>query len=186
MSMSRTIVRTAIATVLLAGVMAQAHASLITIATGGTGSVTPPGSPDSFTLNATTSTYNVPAGVPTTVNFQTGTFNAVYSPYDNVTFPFSFTENVTINGNTQSVLFTGGINVTYALDTLTFNTGAVQNFGGMSVQFQPLSLSVPANTQGGFRFTQQAIIKSVPEPATLGLLGLGLAAIGFSRRRKTA
>lgn len=186
MTMNRTLIRTAIVTALLAGMVSQAHASLITISTGGTGAITPSGSPDSFTLNASSNSVNVPGGVPTVVNFQTGSFNADYSPFNGVTFPFSFSENVTINGDTQSVLFTGGILVTYAVDTLTFNSGAVQNFGGMSVQFRPLSLSVPVTTAGSFRFTQQAIVKNVPEPATLGLLGLGLAAIGFSRRRKTA
>ena len=184
MAVSRILYRTALAAAVMLGVLEHAQAAPITITTLGVTLTTPAGSPDGFSLDPSTNTVNLPAAVPTVVGFQTGTFYAQYSPFNGVTFPFSFLENITINGDTESVAFTGGILVTNAVDTLTFNPGATRLFDGMSVLFEPLSLSVPANTQASFAFTEQAMVTSVPEPSTLGLLGLGLAGVGFFRRRK--
>jgi len=56
----------------------------------------------------------------------------------------------------------------------TFALGA----GAHSITMQ--FLGVIENGDGVF------IVREVPEPATLALLGLGLAGLGFARRRKTA
>jgi hypothetical protein len=185
MSKSQLLVRTAVLAALMACSVGQAQANTITIKTTASGPIVPAGSPDWITLNAGTHSFNVAPGVTTPVTFQTGYFDVSGSTLDGVTLPFSFVENVTINGNTEAVSFSGNVLVTYAQDTLTFNPGSAQSFAGGMVLFQPLSLSVPTNYIGDIPFSIQADIRSVPEPATLALIGLGLAGVGLLRRRKT-
>ena len=48
------------------------------------------------------------------------------------------------------------------------------------------SITVSGNGQGGLPAHYFARIDSVPEPVTLSLLGIGLAGVGFSRRRMKA
>jgi PEP-CTERM motif-containing protein len=53
-------------------------------------------------------------------------------------------------------------------------------FNGMTGTFGEFFPPLPPGLQGSGRFE----VNSVPEPATLSLLALGLASVGFMRRRK--
>ncbi|MFT5488825.1 MAG: hypothetical protein ACI9JL_004203 [Paracoccaceae bacterium] len=46
--------------------------------------------------------------------------------------------------------------------------------------------SLTANWQGQLTITGEAVVGVLPEPGTLAVLGLGLAGIGFARRRRAA
>jgi hypothetical protein len=52
------------------------------------------------------------------------------------------------------------------------------------LQFDSLNLNAPGYDVGLDKVSI-ASATAVPEPGTLSLLGLGLAALGFTRRRKT-
>ena len=61
---------------------------------------------------------------------------------------------------------------------------AVHSKGEILLGTGPHALTVSGNGSGGLAAHYFARIDSVPEPATLALLSLGLAGLGFSRRRK--
>lgn len=177
-------VRSAFLTALLISGAGQALANLITIAAPGAGPIAPAGAPDSFTLNAASNTFNLVNNVATAVGFQTGFFNINYSNFNGTSWNFAFTELLTINGDTQAVSFAGNLLVTLSVDTLTFYAGPEYSFAGASVYFQPMSISVPGRSAGQTAFTMMADVTPTPEPATLALLGLGLAGLGFIRRKQ--
>lgn len=178
------LIRSAVLLAALICAAGQVQANLITIATSGPVTISPPGAPDTFTLNGGSSTFDLLTGVPTSVGFQTGVFNVRFSSFNGTSWNFDFAQLLTINGDAQLVSFSGSVLVTLTVDTLNFFAGPTYWFGGTSVSFMPLSISVPTTTVGQIPFTMMAEVTSVPEPGTLAILGLGLAGLGFIRRKQ--
>lgn len=75
----------------------------------------------------------------------------------------------------QSVTFNGLTAGEYTYQISGMNTDVWEDWG-----------SLTNNWQGQITITGETIVGEVPEPGTLAVLGLGLAGLGFARRRRTA
>ena len=119
------------------------------------------GSPDTLTLNPGTVSVTIPPGPPAIVNFQMGSVVSIDSPLNNVTFPFSFSENITINGDTQPIQFNGTILIQLRGDTLNIAGGSTTSFLGGTVLFSPQPLTF-SYFLGSFPLTLQAQVQFTP------------------------
>jgi hypothetical protein len=147
--------------------------------------------PTGLHLNSVQVTYNTPGNGPSTLKIslqETGLMT-----------PFS-SYATSVGGTTTEAAPAGGVRFeTWYNGTLLSTLGtysaapgtASGSFGGSvsgSVDgVAPFTLEQIAYvTHTGFGVTSFDMHTTVPEPATLAMLGLGLLGIGFSRRRNTA
>jgi hypothetical protein len=103
-------------------------------------------------------------------------FSGDFFGADNLSYFFNF-------GNQASSLVAAPDFSNYTLPELA--SVNLDNFGGRS--FNPASVAGGVRLQGSWTATGGGgYIHRVPEPGSLALLGLGLAGLGFMRRRKAA
>jgi hypothetical protein len=141
-------------------------------------------SQDSLTLVANSLTTSL--GVLFTL--QTGTFQVGDSGFLSGDFPVSVTENVTVDGETLPITFTGTLIVTNPnqanTDSLSFNPQSVV-FGTPGLTLTTNSYNSPAGGVGAnFDVTIKATLTptATPEPSTLYMLLFGGAALLVGRK----
>lgn len=107
----------------------------------------------------------------------TNNFFASASPNSDPSSTFDELTNVT--GSTavrwQSVTFTGLTAGDYTYQISGMNSDIWNDWN-----------SLTANWEGQLTITGEAVVGVLPEPGTLAVLGLGLAGIGFARRKRAA
>jgi hypothetical protein len=146
---------------------------------------------DTLTLNpGSIPSLTLPFNVPVTANTQTLSFFIGDSDGTNQLFPFTLTENVTINGVTHTITQPGQLLITPAADTLTLFPGPTTAFdlgGSGEAFFTPLGAGPVTSSAIGQTLTVQLqgtflAVAAVPEPSSITLLGLGAAALASWRR----
>ena len=159
-----------------------ASADLVSITGTPTETLSP--SADSLVLIANSLTTSI----GTLFTLQTGTFDVGDSGQLSAHIPVSVTENVTVDGETLPITFTGTLIVTNPsqanTDSLSFNSESVV-FGTPGLTLTTNAYNSPAGSVGAsFPITITATLTSTatPEPSTLYTLGFGFVALVVGRK----
>ena len=108
------------------------------------------------------------------------------------TYNFNFAQDLTINGVTQTLNIVGTIDIGTFIDTVHIISSdpLTFDFGTFSVDVNVLPTSIDGFGPGEFcdflkaEFVIKTEPTATPEPATLSLLGLGLAGVAAKLRRR--
>ena len=140
-----------------------------------------------ITQTSLTGSFSIIANAPVTYGDVTGT-NLLSGSFSQVKLTGTAGGSTgAINGST-----TGGANITYSSDFLTFLPGSDFDLGYSLTSISPLFAtaanqavrSYRAVITGNFSSNPAPIAPSIPEPGTWAMLIAGLGLVGFARRRR--
>lgn len=109
--------------------------------------------------------------------------------------PFDFSQEITINGLTQTLNISGVIDISQTVDTVHILSSEplTFNFSTFSVDFNVIPIDIVGAGANGGVFSDvllgQYTVRTrdcnpVPEPATLSLLGIGIAGVAAKIRQR--